>query len=245
MLPQSAIAAMLAWNAVVTVPSVVRDTVPEGSAPAVSNVSAVLPFTMASSRLGRDSVRLVVSGGRPPIPRGWRLVDTVSDMIALDTIPQDTVPQDTVPRVRRKSFAVSDAYHTRLTIHRRLSWAMLPLFAASYFSGDQLFEHGSSAPQWARSLHRPAATGAAILFTANTFTGTWNLWESRHNPIGRTRRIVHSVLFTAASAGFVYAGTKLADEAEQSQAKRQQHRNLALASMGVSTVSWLLMLIGN
>ena len=53
------------------------------------------------------------------------------------------------------------------------------------------------------------------------------------------------MLFIAASAGFVYAGTQLADDAEESQDKRLQHRNVAIASMSVSTLSWLIMLIGN
>ena len=152
---------------------------------------------------------------------------------------------DTLPRRRTKAVVYSDGYGTRLTIHRRLSWAMLPLFAASYFSGDQILEKGTDAPSWARSLHRPAATGSAILFGANTVTGTMNLWEGRKDPNGRTRRILHGLMFTAASGGFVYAGTKLADEAEQSRDKRQQHRNVALGSMGLSTASWLLMLLGN
>ncbi len=155
------------------------------------------------------------------------------------------LPQDTIPKPRAKAVVYSDAYGTRLTIHRRLSWAMLPLFAASYVSGDQLLKKGSDAPSWARNLHGPAATGSAVLFGANTITGSLNLWEGRSDPNGRTRRILHGVLFTAASAGFVYAGTQLADEAEQSRDKRTQHRNVALGSMGVSTVSWLIMLVGN
>lgn len=231
MLPNSAIAAIIAWNALTT---------------------ASMQRSAADS--ASDSTRTPVAVPRPPL-----LGPSVTPVALTPVRPAETVnserigamlplvgaASDTVPRARRKSFAVSDAYQTRLTIHRRLSWAMLPLFAASYFSGDELLKKGSSAPQWARSLHRPTATGAAVLFTANTVTGTWNLWESRHNPNGRTRRILHSVMFTAASAGFVYAGTKLADEAEQSQSKRQQHTNVALASMGVSTLSWLVMLIGN
>ncbi|WP_310570035.1 hypothetical protein [Gemmatimonas sp.] len=152
---------------------------------------------------------------------------------------------DTVPRVRRKAVVYSDAYATRLRIHKILSWGMIPLFAASYFSGDQLLEKGTDAPSWARNLHGPAATGSAILFGANTVTGGWNLWEGRKDPNGRTRRIIHSVLFTAASGGFAYAGTKLADDAEEDLNARRKHRNVALGSMGVSTVSWLLMLIGN
>ena len=152
---------------------------------------------------------------------------------------------DTVPRVRRKAVVYSDGYATRLRIHKTLSWGMLPLFAASYFSGDQLLTKGIDAPSWARSMHGPAATGSAILFGANTVTGGWNLWEGRKDPNGRTRRILHSVLFTAASGGFAYAGTKLADDAEENLSARRNHRNLALGSIGVSTVSWLIMLIGN
>ncbi len=159
---------------------------------------------------------------------------------------QADVPADTVVRrARKKAIVYSDAYATRLTIHRRLAWAMLPLFAASYITGDKLLEDPSGAPSWAKNLHGPAATGSALLFGANTVTGYWNLWEGRHDPNNRTRKILHTVLFSAASAGFVYAGTQLADDAEQSQSKREQHRNVALGSMGVSTLSWLIMLIGN
>ncbi len=170
-----------------------------------------------------------------------RLPSALTALTRSDTIS----PADTIRRPRQKAIVYSDAYGTRLTIHRRLSWAMLPLFAASYFSGDQLIKDPNGAPQWARTLHRPAATGAALLFGANSVTGYWNLWEGRHDPNNRTRKILHSVLFTTASAGFVYAGTQLAEDAEQSQRKREQHRNVALGSIGISTLSWLIMLIGN
>ncbi|MES2524872.1 MAG: hypothetical protein V4617_19395 [Gemmatimonadota bacterium] len=150
--------------------------------------------------------------------------------------------QDTLRR-RQKAYEYSDGYGKRLTLHRRLSYAMLPLFAASYLSGDQILDKGRNAPGWARSLHRPSATASAALFGVNTVTGSWNLWEARKDPNGRKRRYAHALLFTAASAGFVYAGATLAEEAEQSQQKRLQHRNVNLASMGVSTASWLLMLL--
>lgn len=160
----------------------------------------------------------------------------------------DAVAQDTVRKPRAKSVEYGDGYAWRLTLHRRLSWGMLPLFAASYFSGDEILKasaDGREAKSWARTLHRPAATGSAVLFGANTITGTLNLWEGRGDPNGRKRRLLHSALFMASSGGFVYAGTKLANDAEQSRAKRLQHRNVALASMGTSTVSWLIMLLGN
>lgn len=153
-------------------------------------------------------------------------------------------PRDTVPRRRRKAVVYSDAYGTRLMIHKTLSWAMLPLFAVSYVSGDQLIKKSGDAPDWARSIHPVAATSTAVLFGANTITGGWNLWDSRHDPNGRVRRYVHSALFLAASGGFAYTGTKLANDAQERQSKRNVHRNGALISMGVSTASWLIMLVG-
>lgn len=150
---------------------------------------------------------------------------------------------DTV-RPRRKAVTYSDGYYKRVAIHKTLSWAMLPLFALSYASGDQLLEKGSDAPDWAESVHPIAAGGTAALFGANLVTGTWNLWEGRKDPNGRTRRIVHSVLFLAASGGFAYAGS-IADEAEENGDKRRLHKNVALGSMSLSTASWLLMLVKN
>lgn len=213
--------------------------------------AALVPVTVTAQVLG-DTLQSPVEDPRPtaysanlvtpttnlsPVP----LVRAVP--VGLTRTAEDT-PQDTVRR-RPRAVVYSDGYAVRLKIHRTLSWAMLPLFAASYFSGDQLLEHGSDAPSWARNLHPAAATSTAVLFGANAVTGTWNLWEGRHDPNGRTRRFLHGALFMAASGGFAYAGTRLADEAEQSGAKRRQHRNVNLASMGVSTASWLIMLVGN
>lgn len=158
------------------------------------------------------------------------------------TIPVH-VPADTV-RPRRKAVRYSDGYAKRVTVHRALSWAMLPLFAASYLSGDQLLTKGDDAPDWAEAIHPYAAGGTAVLFGANAVTGTWNLWEGRSDPNGRTRRIVHGVLFLAASGGFAYAGS-LGDEAEDDGAIRRRHRQVAIGSMSLSTASWVLMLVKN
>lgn len=186
-----------------------------------------------------------VAPGQTPLPIAADSLPLRRAMVEVQPVGLTTISADTVPRVRRKAVVYSDGYATRLRIHKVLSWGMIPLFAASYFSGDQLLEKGTDAPSWARRIHAPAATGSAILFGANTVTGGWNLWEGRKDPNGRTRRIIHSVLFTAASGGFAYAGTKLANEAEESINARRKHRNVALGSMGISTVSWLIMLIGN
>jgi hypothetical protein len=151
--------------------------------------------------------------------------------------------QDTVKKRRRaEAIEYSDFYGTRLTIHRVLSWTILPLFAVQYATGSQLLEHGSAAPEWAQELHGPTATAVAGVFTVNAVTGLWNLWDSRKDPNGRARRYIHSLLMLTASAGFVYAGS-LADEAESSAEMRDKHQTVALTSIGISTASWLMMLI--
>lgn len=164
--------------------------------------------------------------------------------VALTMAQAQKLSQDTIPRRRARAVTYSDGYYKRVAIHKALSWAMLPLFAASYLSGDQLLDKGSDAPDWAETVHPIAATGSAVLFGANAVTGTWNLWEGRKDPNGRTRRVLHSVLFLAASGGFAYAGS-IADDAEENGAIRERHRNVAIASMSASTASWLIMLIGN
>ncbi len=153
--------------------------------------------------------------------------------------------QDTVPRPRRRAVQYSDGYATRVQLHRALSWGMLPLFALSYLSGDQLLSKGGDAPTWARRVHAPAAASTAVLFGANAVTGVWNLWEGRQDPNGRVRRFLHSATFLAASGGFTYAGSVLADEARQSPEGRRRHRTVAMSSMALSTASWLVMLVGN
>jgi len=206
--------------------------------------SAVGPNAASSNALRADTVPAVQDS--LPTLRGPVASPVALGMrpMKLDTATDAQVPQDTLPR-RPRAVEYSDAYYKRLAVHRALSWAMLPLFAASYVSGDQLLSKGNDAPRWAKSVHPVAATGSAVLFGANTVTGLWNLWDGRHDANGRTRRLVHSALFLASSGGFTYAGAVLADEAEQSAAKRRDHRTVALTSMGVSTASWLFMKFGN
>jgi Na+/H+ antiporter NhaA len=147
-------------------------------------------------------------------------------------------PADT-PRVT--SFEYSDAYETRLTIHRWASYATLPLFAFQYVAGRQLCDESSDAPSWAKTGHRVAATGIAALFAVNTVTGVWNLLEARKDPAGRKWRTTHGVLMLVADAGFTATGL-LAERAERSPENRRRHRNIAISSMAVATVSYLMMI---
>ena len=152
--------------------------------------------------------------------------------------------KDTVPvRRRKKVVAVeySDWYSRRLTVHRLASYATVPLFAGNYITGRQLYAYGNQAPEWATRYHGPLATSVATLFTINTITGGWNLWEGRHDPSARKWRFTHAILMLTADAGFTTAGL-LANSAERSQSRRDLHRTIALSSIGVSVVSYAMML---
>jgi len=152
--------------------------------------------------------------------------------------------QDTVRR-RRKSVEVSDWYGRRLTIHRTLAYASLPVFGAQWVAGERLFKYGNTAPTWAKTTHRAGATTLAGIFTVNTVTGLWNLWDSRSVPQNRALRTVHALSILAADGAFTWAGATLSNQAEQSLDKRKLHRTVALSAMGVTVVSGAAMKLFN
>ena len=148
---------------------------------------------------------------------------------------------------RKRAVEHSDFYYKRLAVHRYASYATLPLFVTEYFLGQSLFnnpgEGGST-----RSAHAAVAGGIGVLFGVNTVTGVWNLWDSRHDEDGRTRRYLHSFLMLAADAGFVWTGATAPGEHERLgdptlDSQRRKHRTIALTSMGVSLASYAMMLL--
>jgi|SRR5690242_1156133 len=149
------------------------------------------------------------------------------------------------PRVRPRAIEVSDWYGRRLTIHRSLSYAVIPIFAAQWVAGERIYKHGNQAPDWAKTTHRAGATALAGIFTVNTVTGLWNLWDSRQTPNGRALRYVHALSMLAADAGFTYAGVKLSKDAETDFNKRREHRTIALSSMALTIVSGVAMKLYN
>jgi hypothetical protein len=151
-----------------------------------------------------------------------------------------TVAPDSGRRPVQELVEYSDLYGIRADIHRVASWAMLPLFAGSAYTGFQLRSKGVDAPQWVRDLHGPLAGGTAVLFGLNTLTGVWNLIEGRRDPVGRSKRLLHGALFLAAGAGFAYV-TAAGDNIHASGRPNRWHRDVALGSMTVSVVSWALM----
>jgi hypothetical protein len=134
----------------------------------------------------------------------------------------------------------SELYGVRAGIHRAMSWAMIPLFVGSAYTGFQLRSKGDAAPKWTRDLHGPVAGATAVLFGMNTLTGVWNLIEGRKDPEGRGKRIVHGVMFLAAGAGFAYV-TAAGDNIRSTGRSNHWHRDIALGAMAVSVTSWALM----
>ena len=150
-------------------------------------------------------------------------------------------PDSTPHRRRPKAIEYSDAYATRLAIHRAASWATLPLFVGQYFTGETLMAQGTSSPDWVKRTHPILATAVLALFATNTVTGVWNLWEGREDPKGRAWRMAHSILMLASDGGFAYVGA-LSHSVKQSAAARNQHRAWALSSSGLALVSYVMML---
>jgi hypothetical protein len=162
----------------------------------------------------------------------------------LVAVPSDT-PPPAATRPRVKAIEVSEWYQRRLTLHRRLSYTTIPLFAFQFAAGDQIWEKGPQAPEWARKGHQIGAATIATVFTVNTVTGIWNLWDSRAVEEGRARRYFHAVSMLVADAGFTWAGARLSEQAEKSVAKRRLHKTVALSSIGLSLTSGLLMKFTN
>lgn len=134
----------------------------------------------------------------------------------------------------------SDAYYTRLAIHRAGSYAILPLFAVQYYLGNRLMNDEVRA-SWVKPTHRAVALGVGTVFVANTVTGALNLWEARTDREDRTRRIAHVVLMLAADAGFAYTGIVASKDASDLGDGADRHRNAALVSVGLASAGTVLM----
>ena len=156
-------------------------------------------------------------------------------------------PAPTAPTPRPKAFEYSDGYRTRLKIHKYASYATLPLFVAQYSVGQKLYDGTGS--DSTRSVHGALAATTAALFAVNTVTGVWNLSEGRKDPNHRTKRTIHGVLMLVADAGFVATGLMAPENEHEGEGgggsgtSASTHRSVAIASMGVATVAYLMMLI--
>jgi hypothetical protein len=155
---------------------------------------------------------------------------------------------DTVVRRRPKAIEVSDAYEMRLRIHRYAAYTVVPLFIMQSVAGNTLYQAdktGAPRPGWARGMHLAGAGALGTVFTINTVTGLWNLWEGREAETGRTTRFIHSALLLASDAGFTYSGITLASDAKRNQDSRNKHKNVAYYSMGAALAGYGIMLVGD
>jgi hypothetical protein len=194
------------------------------------------------ARTGDDSTRAAVDSARMS---GAPRLDLARVTVGAATFrPAREVESDSATAQRRRAVTHSDWYYRRLTVHKLASYTTIPLFVTEYILGDKLYKgEGTSTT---KGLHGVAASGIGVLFGVNTLTGVWNLWEDRGEP-GSARRVTHAVLMLASDAGFV-ATAALAPEGEEGgfegesgSNRRSQHRAVAVGSMGVSLVSYLMM----
>jgi hypothetical protein len=174
--------------------------------------------------------RVVTPGGEPSL---------AASVAALPL--QSLAEAEQAPAPRPMAFEYSDGYRLRLKIHKYASFATLPLFVAQYAVGQKLYDGNAS--DSLRSAHSALAASTAVLFGVNTVTGVWNLYEGRKDPNGRTRRTVHGILMLAADAGFVATGLLAPDDEGEGGGSASTHRTVALTSMAVATVAYLMMLI--
>lgn len=156
------------------------------------------------------------------------------------------------PGPRPRAIEYSDAYYTRLKIHRYVGFTVFPMAIAEYFVGQKLYNNPSDG---VKSTHLVLATGLATAFGVNTLTGAWNLYDARNDPNGRARRYIHTILMLAADAGFAATAATAPhhegfesrfggfDGFESGGGNRSTHRALAFGSMGLGVVSGAMMLI--
>jgi hypothetical protein len=179
--------------------------------------------------------------------QGTTVQDTVTSPIVAPLAaprPAAATPPSVRDTTRPRAIEVSAGYERRLTIHRWGGYAMLPLFGAQYVLGERILRQKTDIRDGRRVepidhdlrvVHRVAAYGVAGVFTVNTVTGAWNLWDSRDVPEGRALRVAHTLSMLAADAGFVISGKKGFDH--------QKHRNVAIGSMALSTLSGVMMYV--
>ncbi len=156
---------------------------------------------------------------------------------SLDTTVSFT-PVDT-PVTRRHAIQYSEWYHRRLIVHQIGSFTILPLFAAEWSVGQNLLQDREP-PSWMLGTHQFVAGSIGVVYGVNTITGLWNLWDSRQNPAGRTRRFLHATAMLGSGAGFIWAGA-VAGNARRSRADADHHRAIALTSIGLSTAGTVMM----
>jgi hypothetical protein len=194
-----------------------------------------------SLKSSRFTKQLVLLGTITGLSAGASVAGAQSVEVVPATPPKSAAATigvaDTTHR-RPRSIEYSDWYARRLEIHKLASYTELPLFATEYYLGEKLLNGDGTDTQ--KNLHQVVAGGLGVLFTLNTVTGVWNLYESRQDPSDRKRKYLHSALMLASDAGFAWAGA-IGGGARNSASTRSLHKNIAIGSMGLSTIGTAMM----
>lgn len=178
-------------------------------------------------------------------------IATIAPALLPNADPLDTscvAPADTGrPSARPRAITYSDAYYTRLTIHRIGSYAMLPLFVTEFVLGQKLI-NDSTPSSGLKAAHGLVAGGIGLVFATNTVTGVWNWLDSRKDPSDHTLRNVHSAIMLASDIGFLWtaASTPGGIRHTPPDVRRQQarrHRAIAITSISVSALGAAMMWI--
>jgi hypothetical protein len=183
-----------------------------------------------------------------PVPRAWRVdfggapVPSIEIPADLDAAVGATEPAQ---RPRARAFVYSDAYYTRLKIHRWASYATIPLFATEWILGQKLYNFTGG--RAVHTAHGWVAGGLAGLFGVNTVTGVWNMMEARKDPNGHTKRLIHGILMLASDAGFMASGLTAPGrrfvDVQQWENARRLHRDVAITSMVTALTGYVIMLV--
>jgi hypothetical protein len=163
---------------------------------------------------------------------------------------QPPPPEPAAPAVHPGAIVYSPGYETRDKIHKFASFASLPLFAAELYLGEKTYNAPTTDNSY-KGAHIAVGTALVGLFGVNTVTGAMNLWEARHDTNGRKLRFAHGILMMAADAGFVATLATTPPGVHNhgvptptvDLTNRSLHRDVAIGSISVGTVGYLLMLL--
>ena len=211
-------------------------------APAASAATLDAGVELFSNRPVRDPFRVSWSGDlQPAAPSG----PTLSLVLPLPMLEPDA----TQP-LHAAAIEHSDAYKTRLKIHKIASFATLPLFATELWLGQSLYNTPGNVDT-RRSVHAAVGAGIIGLLGVNTVTGMWNMFgEDRKDPNNRKLRLTHGLLMLASDVGMAATwaygpNSNSRHQALTFESRKSTHRNLAVASISVGTAGYLLMLFGH
>jgi len=201
---------------------------------------AVLQLATAAAPQPADTGVSAATAAAAPAA-GPRLVTRFEAEPATTWVPAPMVVDTPPPTRRPRAIFHSDAYYTRLTIHRIASYAILPLFAGEWYVGQKTMNEEPQRTS-ARALHGVLGAGIFAAFAVNTVTGVWNLVEARHDP-GAARRDTHVILMLLADAGFAataatvpHGHRELGLHQGPTLSAMNRHRDIAIGSIAVGTI---------